>query len=122
MLRTAGDILLAVLADKKLIRCVTIVGLAASYKTDDAKLVRLTLDCIDETAEVVQSRSRESIPFCEALNIVLNAIHCNYIVPSISYRFAYTSIHKHHEALHIHMHTLCQASWFDYKVCGTLTT
>ena len=72
MLRTAGDVLLAVLADKKLIRCVTIVGLAASYKTGDAKLVRLTLDCINETAEVVQSR--ESIPFCEALNIVLNAI------------------------------------------------
>ena len=72
MLRTAGDILLAVLADKRLIRSVTIVGLAASYKTADAKLVKLGLNCIDETAEVVQSR--ESIPFCEALNIVLNAI------------------------------------------------
>ena len=72
MLRTAGDMLLAVLADKKLIRCVTFLGLAASYKTGHAKLVKLILNCIDETAEIVQSR--ESIPFCEALNVVLNAI------------------------------------------------
>ena len=56
------------LADEKLI----IVGLAASYKTGDAKIVKLILNCIDESAEIVQSR--ESIPFCDALNIVLNAI------------------------------------------------
>ena len=33
MIRTAGDLLLAVLADKKQIRCITVAGLAANYST-----------------------------------------------------------------------------------------
>ena len=72
MLKLAGDVVLAVLADKKQISNVMIFGLAASYKKSDAKLVKLTLSWTDETSEVIQSI--ESLPFCEALNIILTAI------------------------------------------------
>ena len=72
MLRTAGDLLLAVLADKKQIRCITIAGLAANYDTGKAKLLKLIINCAEETSEVKQSQ--EVVPFCTALNIVLDAI------------------------------------------------
>ena len=77
MIRTAGDLLLAVLADKKQIRCITIAGLAANYGTGQAKLVKLVINCVEETSEVKQSQ--EVVPFCTALNIVLG---CHQIVMS----------------------------------------
>jgi len=39
MLQTAGDLLLAVLAVKKLIRCIMMAGLAANYDMGQAKLL-----------------------------------------------------------------------------------
>ena len=56
------DVVLTVLADKKQISHIMIVGLAANYRTSDQKLLTLSW------TEV------ESLPFCEALNTVLTAI------------------------------------------------
>ena len=72
MVKTAGDVMLAVLADKKQINQIMIAGLAANYRTTDAKLVRLTLSCTDASLQVIQST--EPLPFCEALNVVLTTI------------------------------------------------
>ena len=70
MLQTAGDLLLAVLADKK---CIMFAGLAVNYyDTGKAKLLKLIINCAEETSEVKQSQ--EVVPFCTALNIVLDAI------------------------------------------------
>ena len=42
------------------------------YGTGQAKLVKLVINCVEETSEVKQSQ--EVVPFCTALNIVLDAI------------------------------------------------
>ena len=42
---------------------IKIGGVAANYRTNDAKLVKSTLNCTDETSEVIQSV--ESLPFSE---------------------------------------------------------
>lgn len=72
MMRTAGDVVLSVLASKKQVSSIMITELAANYKTDNAKLIKVIFHCTEQSSEVMQST--ESLPFCEALNIILNAI------------------------------------------------
>ena len=72
MLRIPGDISLLVLIDRKQLNQIFISGVAADYSTGEARLVKMELDCIEETSIVNQSI--ETIPFHEALNIMLNAI------------------------------------------------
>ena len=72
MLRIAGDISLLVLTDRKQLNQILISGIAADYSTGKAGLVKMELDCIEETAIVKQSI--ETIPFHEALNVMLNEI------------------------------------------------
>ena len=60
MLRIAGDIALMVLTDRKQLNQIFISAIAANYSTGKAKLVKMELDCIEETSIVNQSI--ETIP------------------------------------------------------------
>lgn len=72
MLRTAGDIALHVLSDRKQLKEVVMIGLAANYKNNSAMVLRLDMNCIDEITNLKQSH--ESIPFDKAFNLMLNEI------------------------------------------------
>ena len=72
MIKTAGDLALSVLASKKQILTIIITGIAANYKTQEAKLIKITVSLVEETSKIVQSR--EVISLCDALNTMLHAI------------------------------------------------
>ena len=72
MIKTAGDLALSVLASKKQINTIFITGIAANYKAQEAKLIKVTVNLIEETSEIVQSR--DVMPLCSALNVMLHAI------------------------------------------------
>ena len=72
MLRIAGDVSLLVLADRKQLHKLCIVGIATDYKTSKAKMIKMDIDCLEETLIIKQST--EGIPFNEALNSTLNII------------------------------------------------
>ena len=55
MIKTAGNLALSVLASKKQLNTIIIIGIAANYKTQEAKLIKITVNLVEETSEIVQS-------------------------------------------------------------------
>ena len=72
MLRIAGDVSLLVLADRKQLLHLHIIGLAANYKTGTVKIIKMEIDCIGETSIIKEVN--EVVPFSEAFNIMLHII------------------------------------------------
>ena len=72
MIRIAGDVALLVLTENKQLHQIMICGVAADYKSGDAMLIKMELDCVEETLQIKQSI--DTIPFYKALNAMMNMI------------------------------------------------
>ena len=72
MIRIAGDVALLVLTENKQLHQIMICGVAADYKSGGAMLIKMELDCVEETLQIKQSI--DTIPFYEALNAMMNMI------------------------------------------------
>ena len=69
MLRIAGDVSLLVLADRKQLLHLHIIGLAANYRIGTAKIIKMEIDCVGETSIIKEVN--EIIPFSQTFNIIL---------------------------------------------------
>ena len=69
MLWIAGDVALLVLMDNKQLCEIMVVGLSADYKTADAMLMKMQINCLEESFLVKQSC--DTMPFHQGLNALM---------------------------------------------------